>query len=370
MVVAHARKARPPEGAGRRKRKRHAPGSSPGTLAVEPHWPRPEIRVLAYGPESCEEVEVRDPAVIPDLLHKWSVTWIDVVGLGDAETLEKLGEMFKIHRLALEDVLNPEHRAKAEEYDDHLFIIARMVAAATPDPCDTTQLSLFCGEKFVLTFRDQPGDCFDGVRERIRAARGRIRAAGADYLTYALIDATIDSYFPAVEQLEECLEDLEQGVFDRTDRDTVARIQKIKADLIRLRRVTWPHREMLGVLAREDTGFISGPTRVYLRDCGDHVLQITELIDSYREMCNDLVHVCLSNVSNRANEIMKVLTVIATIFIPLSFIASLYGMNFDTERSPWNMPELDWYFGYPFALAIMAAVAAGFLLYLRSRRWL
>jgi len=367
--MAHPKKARAPEGAGsRRKRRRRPPGTSPGTLAVEPHWPRPEIHVFAYGAEDCVEIEVHDPAEIPDLLQKSPMAWIDVVGLGDAETLQKLGEVFKIHRLALEDVLNPDHRAKAEEYDEHLFIIARM--ASTPDPCDTKQVSLFCGEKTVLTFRDQPGDCFDAIRQRLREGRGRIRTGGADYLTYALIDATIDSYFPVVEQLEERMEDLEEGVLDRTDRGTVARIQKVKADLIRLRRFTWPHREMMGVLLREDTGFISEPTRIYLRDCGDHVLQITELIDSYREMCNDLVHVCLSSVSNKANEIMKVLTVIATIFIPLSFIASVYGMNFKTDRSPWNMPELDWYLGYPFALAIMAVVAVGFLFYLRSKRWL
>jgi magnesium transporter len=369
--MAHPTKARAPEGAGRRsKRRRRAPGTSPGTLAVEPHWPQPEIRVLAYGPESCEEVEVQDPAAIPELLQKWPMAWIDVVGLGDAETLQKLGEIFKIHRLALEDVLNPDHRAKAEEFDDHLFVIARMVAPETSDPCDTKQVSLFCGEKFVLTFRDRPGDCFDAIRARIRAERGRIRAAGADYLTYALVDATIDSYFPAVEQLEENVEDLEEGVLERSDRDTVARIQQVKADLIRLRRFMWPHREMVQVLLREDTGFISEPTRIYLRDCSDHVLQITELIDGYREMCTDLIHVCLSSVSNRANEIMKVLTVIATIFIPLSFIAGVYGMNFKTDVSPWNIPELDWYFGYPFALAVMAVVAVGFVLYLRSKKWL
>jgi magnesium transporter len=323
--------------------------------------------VIAYGPEDLVEQEISDPAELPALLSRWPVTWIDVVGLGDAEVIRKLGEMFDLHRLALEDVVNVDHRAKVDEFDGALFIVGRM--ASWPDPAVTEQLSVLCGRNFVLTFQEREGDCFDGVRGRLRSGRRKIRGSASDYLTYALLAAVIDSYFPVVEALGEQLETLEDRVVQSPDEDAVAEIQKIKSALVTLRRTVWPHRDLVEDLLQVDSPPMTTGTLVYLRDCGDHVAQIMDLVENYRETCSDLITLYMSSVSNRMNEVMKVLTVIATIFIPLSFIAGVYGMNFNPERSPFNMPELNWFFGYPLAIGVMLVVAAAFLIFLRRRGW-
>ena len=346
---------------------RRVPGAAPGTLSVNPSWPRPKIRVIAYGPDDFVEQDVSDPAELPALLARWPVTWIDVVGLGDAETIGRLGETFDLHRLALEDVVNVDQRAKVEEFEGVLFLVGRM--ASWPDPAVTEQLSLFCGSNFVLTFQERDGDCFEGIRERLRSGRRKIRNSATDYLTYALLDAVIDSYFPVVEQLGEELEALEDRVVHRPDKNDVAAIQQVKATLVTLRRTVWPHRDLVEDLLRAESSLIDEGTLVYLRDCGDHAAQIMDLVESYRETCSDLITLYMSSVSNRMNEVMKVLTVIATIFIPLGFVAGVYGMNFNPERSPFNMPELDWFYGYPFAIGVMVVVAAGFLVFLRRRGW-
>jgi magnesium transporter len=346
---------------------RRIPGASPGSLSVHPDWPRPKIRVLAYGPGDHVERGIDDPAELPALLERWPVTWIDVVGLGDAEVLEKLGSLFGLHRLALEDVVHTDQRAKVEEFESLLFVVGRM--ASWPDPATTEQVSLFCGSNFVLTFQEREGDCFERIRERVRSGKRKIRSSGSDYLVYALLDAIIDSYFPVVERLGEQLEALEDRVVDNPDQDTVAVIQEIKSTLVTLRRTALPHRDLIDELLRPESDLVEESTLVYLRDCRDHAAQIMDLVESYRETCLDLVTLYMSSVSNRMNEVMKVLTVIATLFIPLSFIAGLYGMNFNPERSPFNMPELDWFYGYPFVLGVMLVVAAAFLVYLRRKGW-
>ena len=208
------------------------------------------------------------------------------------------------------------------------------------------------------------------MRERLRNGRGRLRSASADYLAYALIDAVVDGYFPVLETYGEMVEDLEHEVISDPGTDAITRIHTLKRDLLVLRRAIWPQRELLSTLLREDTPFIGADTRIYLRDCYDHAFQLMDMVEIYREVVTGLVDVYLSSVSNRMNEIMKVLTVIATIFMPLGFIASLYGMNFDRDVSPLNMPELGWYWGYPFALAVMVAVAGGLMLYFRRRNWI
>jgi magnesium transporter len=291
-----------------------------------------------------------------------------VVGVGDAETVRRIGEIFALHRLALEDCINVHQRPKVEEYEDHRFIVSRM--AMIREGPDTEQISLFLGRNFVITFQEQPGDCFGPVRERLRAARGRIRAAGADYLAYALLDAIVDSYFPVLESYGERIEDLEDDVLLRPDNRTVAQIFELKRDLLALRRAAWPQREAINTLIREPSPLIDDETRIFLRDCYDHAVHVLDIVETHREQAASLTDVYLSSMSNRLNEVMKVLTIIATIFIPLSFIASVYGMNFDTERSPWNMPELEWYFGYPFALGLMALTAAGLLLFFRRKGWI
>jgi magnesium transporter len=281
--------------------------------------------------------------------------------------IERLGAMFGLHRLALEDVVTGWQRAKLDDYEDHLFIVGRMVE---PDGASTEQLSLFLGKRFVLTFQERRGDCFDPVRQRIRSEGTRIRNAGPDYLVYALIDGIIDSYFPIVERIGDRLEALEAAVATAAERQTVIDIQEAKSTVIGLRRAIWPHRDLLAALLREEDETIAPRTKIYLRDCHDHAAQLMDLVESYREVCTDLVNVYLSSASHRLNEVMKVLTLIATIFMPLSFIAGIYGMNFDRQRSPWNMPELAWYLGYPFSLVLMLGVAVGFVFYFRRKGWL
>ena len=232
------------------------------------------------------------------------------------------------------------------------------------------QFSLFLGPNFVLTFDEQPGDCFDPVRERVRRKHGRVREAGADYLAYALLDTIVDCYFPLLERYGEQLEDLEETIISQPNHTVVAAIHDIKRDLLSLRRAIWPQRETFNTLLRDKTPLLTDETRLHLRDCYDHTVQLIDLIETYRELGADLMDIYLSSVSNRTNETMRVLTVIATIFIPLTFIAGVYGMNFNAGTSPWNMPELGWYWGYPLVLGLMAMVAAGQLFFFWRKGWL
>src|SRR4030095_7850244 len=245
-----------------------------------------------------------------------------------------------------------------------------MVNNGSDEALDTEQLSIFLGRNYVLTFQEHPGDCFDTVRDRISKAGGRIRNCGPDYLAYALIDAFIDDYFPVLEKYGERLEELEDEVITRADTQVIAQIHQVKRDLLVLRRAIWPLREAVNSLVRDPTPLISEETRIYLRDCYDHAVQLIDLLENYREIASSLVEVYLSSVSNRLNEIMKVLTIFTVVFIPLNFIASIYGMNFNTESSPWNMPELNWRYGYPFTLGLMAAVALSMLIFFRKKKWI
>ena len=349
-------------------RRRTSPGATPGSIAVDPEARQSVVRVIAYDAGQFEDREIRSLDQLQEFLDRWPVTWLNVEGLGNAATIQKIGTVFRLHKLALEDVVNVHQRAKVEDYQDHLFITARMVEFS--GSLETEQISFFLGKNFVLTFQERPGDCLEPVRERIRKGQGQIRQSGADYLAYALLDAIIDNYFPVLEHYTERIEELDEQVTAGDAPRTIARIHSLRRDLLLLRRTIWPHREAINALARDPNPLISGDTRLFLRDCADHTVQIIDLVETYREMCSDLRDYCLSAVSNRMNEIMNVLTVIATIFIPLSFIAGVYGMNFDPAVSPWNMPELKWFLGYPFALASMLLVAGGMLYFFRRRGWL
>lgn len=347
---------------------RYAPvGAMPGTLHIDPGWPAPRIDVMAYGPEGVREAEGLSLSELAALRNQWPVAWVNVVGLGGEDVLRKLGQLFGMHRLVLGDVVNLAQRAKLEPYGDRLFVVARM---ADPVAVRSEQVSLFLSEGLLLTFQEFEGDCFDGVRERIRHGKGIIRTVGPDYLCYALLDSIIDSYFPIIESLGEKLGQLEDEVLAAPSRATAESIHANKRILISLRRAVWPHREMLSALQRDNSSLISAEARVHLRDVYDHTIQIIDLIESYREVSSDLMGLYLGSVSNKMNEVMKVLTIIATIFIPLSFIAGVYGMNFDPSVSPWNMPELGWAWGYPFALGLMVAAAGALLFFLGRRGWL
>jgi magnesium transporter len=343
------------------------PGAAPGTLRIDPQAPKPTIRVMGYGPDGFVEETVERPQELESYLGRWPVTWVNVNGLGDETTLRALARLFGLHRLALEDAANLGQRAKVEPFDEQLFVVMRMADPVQPRLLE--QISLFLGKNYVLTFQERAGDCFDPVRQRIRDGKGKLRQVGPDYLVYALADAVIDGYFPVLEAIGDRLDELEQVVFGAPEETTVNRIQEIKGHLRELRQHAWPHRDVASALMREEA-FIDERTKLYLRDCEDHAIHVIDRIDNYREVAADLMNAYLSSVSNRMNEVMKVLTIVAAVFIPLSFIAGLYGMNFDPEVSPWNMPELGWAFGYPAALLLMAVVAGGMVWYFVKKKWL
>ncbi len=350
------------------RKSRRSINAPPGTIRIDPDAPPPRISVLAYGPDDYVEQELASPEDLPDLLEQWPVVWINVDGLGDESVLLKLAEIFRLHRLAMEDVTSVSQRAKVEQYDGRCFMVMRM--SYLREGLQLEQLSVFLGDGFVVTFQQRRGDCLDPVRERIRKGAGRIRRAKADYLAYALLDAVVDGYFPVLEDYGERLERLEAEVIRHPVRDVVGKIHRAKRELMSLRRAIWPLREMFSSLVRDPIPQISDETRVYFRDCYDHVTQIIDMLETDRELASGLMDVYMSGVSNRMNEVMKVLTIIATIFIPLSFIAGVYGMNFDPDASPWNMPELGWRYGYPAVLAVFAVVAGGMLWYFRRKGWL
>jgi magnesium transporter len=353
----------------KRFKRYHTPGTAPGTLRA-PEIARVDkvrVRVIDYDAEHVEEREIEHLDECRRFSDTPSVTWINVDGLTDVPLLESLGQMFRLHALTLEDVLNCGQRPKVEDYGAYKFIVLRSLRMEGGRLAGE-QISLFLGPNFVLTFQEVPGDSFDPVRERIRQGKGLIRKSGPDYLAYALIDALIDEFFPVLEQFGERIETLEDELIERPSPATLHQIHDVKRELLALRRAAWPERDLLNTLLRDDSELIRPETKIFLRDCYDHVVQALDMIETYRELASGMLDVYLSSLSNRMNEVMKVLTVISTIFIPLTFIAGIYGMNFH-PNSPWNMPELDWWFGYPFSLALMVAVALGMVAYFRRKNW-
>jgi magnesium transporter len=352
-------------------RKRAAPGTAPGVLVADPLAAATTIAAITYRPDAPERApdEVTDvaAAALPGLAAQRGVLWVDLVGLADHPAIEVVARQFGLHPLAVEDITNTHQRPKVEVYDESLFIVLRML---TPGgPMEGEQVSMVVGHDYVLTFQEHAGDCFEPVRERLRRGKGRLRALGADYLAYALIDAIVDGYFPALEVLGEELETLEDEVVLEPQVRHVERLHHVKRDLLVLRRAIWPLRELLNALLRDETEQISAATRPYLRDAYDHSVQLMDIVETYREIVSGLLEVYLSSQSAKLNQAMKVLTIIATIFMPMSFVTSLYGMNFDT-RHPWNMPELGWPLGYPMALGLMASIAVVMLWWFRRQGWL
>ena len=352
------------------RERRHEPGTAPGTLAPDPQAIPTTISLIGYGPDELDEHSGVTLDEVRACLDSHAVTWVNVEGLADVDTLAALGTIFGIHPLVLEDVVSVHQRSKVEQYGENVFFVTRMVTYRGEE-LHAEQVSIFFGNGFLVTFQEGiVGDCFEHVRRRLRAGVDRLRVAGVDYLAYALIDAIVDSMFPVLEAYGEQLELLESHLLERPTAQSMAHIHEAKRDLLALRRIVWPLREAVNSLVRDEHPVITTETRTYLRDAYDHTVQIIDLLETYRELASGLVDLYLSSVSNRMNEVMKVLTIIATIFIPLSFIAGVYGMNFDTRRSPWNMPELEWYLGYPFALGLMLVVAGVLVTHFWRRGWL
>ncbi|HUU84175.1 MAG TPA: magnesium/cobalt transporter CorA [Phycisphaerae bacterium] len=346
-------------------RKRHPPvGSRPGTLVINSHAQKTAIRVMQYTTEGVKEQEISEVAQLREYLAQEAVVWIDVQGLGDEKTLRSVGDVFGLHPLVLEDVVNVPQRPKIEAYDEHLLCITRMVMLGEGPSIEPEQVSVILGRNYVLTFQERHGDVLDPVRQRIRQGKGSIRKAGADYLAYAVLDAVIDGYYPIMEAFGEYLEFLEDEIVVDPRAAILQKIHRVKRELLAIRRAIWPQREAVNALIRDDCPYLTDGVRMYLRDCYDHCVQIIDVVETYRELAGGLMDVYLSSVANRQNEVMKVLTIMASIFIPLTFMAGVYGMNFQ------NMPELQSRWGYPLLLAGMVAVAVGLVLFFRRKGWL
>jgi magnesium transporter len=349
-----------------KKRSKKA-GLPPGTLVHigEKKIQESKITVLDYDEAHFEEKEIK--TIEECFLFKDSptVTWINIDGLYQVEILEKLGECYGFHPLVLEDILNTDQRPKMEDYGDYLYIVLRMLHYDDKSSeIETEQISLILGPTFVFSFQEKEGDVFDPVRERIRNSKGRIRKMGADYLAYALLDSIVDNYFIILEKLGEKIEFLEEELITRPIPETLQTIHLLKREMIFLRKAVWPLREVIGSLERGEPPLVKETTRVYLRDVYDHTIQVIDTIETFRDMVAGMLDIYLSSVSNRLNSVMKVLTIIATIFMPLTFIAGIYGMNFK------YMPELGWRWGYPMVWLIMIGIGVFMIAYFKKKRWL
>lgn len=350
----------------------HTPGTIPGTIIVDENSEQPNIFLIDYNQTDLIHKQISYPEECIQYLDTNSVSWVDVQGLGNKDILQRLGQSFDLHPLILEDIVNMVERPKIEDYEDQLVIIAQMVVPNNNNGSFySEQVSLVLGKYYVLTVQEEPEhDCFDGVRMRIDKAKGIIRRQGSDYLAYALLDAIIDGFFPVLELYGERIDDLEEEVIINPSQKTLQKIYQIRRELLQLRRAIWPQRDAINSLIRDGSDLISPDVRIYLRDCYDHTVQLMDIVETYRELVAGLMDVYLSAVSNKMNEIMKLLTVVSAIFIPLTFIAGVYGMNFNPEKSPYNMPELNWYWGYPLCLALMFLVAITLLYLFWRRGWL
>jgi len=349
-----------------KKRSKKA-GLPPGTLIHigEKKAEELKITVIDYDETNFQEREIKAIEDLSLIKGKPTITWVNVDGLHQVEVLEKLGECYGIHPLVLEDILNTDQRPKMEDYGECIYIVLKMLDYdAKSNEILTEQVSLILGSNFVCSFQEREGDVFDPVRERIRMGKGRIRRTGADYLAYALLDAIVDNYFIILERLGERIELLEDKVVSQPKPETSQAVHHLRREMIFLRKAVWPLREVINGLERGDSPLIQQSTGIYLRDVYDHTVQAIDTVETYRDMLSGMLDIYLSSISNRTNAVMKVLTIIATIFMPLTFLAGIYGMNFRF------MPELEWRWGYPFIWLVMIGIGVFMLIYFRKRKWL
>ena len=348
-------------------RKPRSLGHPPGSLiAQEVESPHPlNLSLIQYGPEiPGEEVQLQNLNQILPFSKKVPVSWLNIDGSHQIEILEELGSKLEIHPLILEDIHNTSQRPKLEDYDRYLFLEMNMLSwDEEQSQVEAEQISLLLGDTYLITFQESKKDVFDAVRKRIREGKSRLTNGGPDYLAYSLIDAVVDHYFLVLENIGEQIEFLEDELVKDPDPETLHAIHDLKRELIFIRKSVWPLREVISALERGESPTFQQPTLIYLRDVYDHVIQIIDTVETFREMASGMLDIYLSSVSNRMNEVMKVLTMIATIFIPLSFIVGLYGMNFK------YMPELSWRWGYPMVWGVILAVVAGMVIYFRRKKW-
>lgn len=342
-------------------------GLPPGTLVHigERKTEEVKIAVIDYDEKGFQEMETKTIEECFLFKDKPTVTWINVDGLHNIEIIQKLGDCYGFHPLVLEDVLNTNQRPKMEDYGDYMYIVLKMLHNGKSPETVIEQISLILGQNFVISFQEGiEGDVFNSIRERIRSGKGRIRSMGADYLAYSLIDAIVDNYFVVLEKMGEQVEDLEDDLVVNPVTRTLQEIHKLKREMIFLRKAVWPLREVISAVEREESQLVKDSTKIYLRDVYDHTIQVIDSIETSRDMLSGMLDIYLSSMSNRMNEIMKFLTIIGTIFIPLTFIVGVYGMNFEF------MPELKWKWGYFILWSIMLGIGISMVLYFNKKKWL
>lgn len=347
-------------------------GLAPGTLVHigEKKTDRVRITIIDYDEAQFQEKEAKTIEECFTFKKTPTVTWINIDGIHDLEIIDKLGKQFELHSLVLEDILNTGQRPKYEDFDNHLFIVLKMIMFdENRNDISSEQVSILFGENFVISLQEKEGDVFEPIRDRLRNAKGRVRKMGADYLAYALVDAIVDSYYLILEKMGEKIEGTEEELVTNPTPQTLQTIHNLKRDTIFLRKSVWPLREVVNSLERGESKLINKTTHIFLRDVYDHTIQVIDTIETFRDMISGTLDIYLSSISNRMNEVMKVLTIIATIFIPITFIAGIYGMNFNPDVSFLNMPELNWKFGYIFAWGVMFLVVLTMVIYFKRKRW-
>ena len=348
-------------------------GLVPGSLVYVGDEPKakPKITIIDYKQDHFQEKEVKSVEDCFPFKDSPTVTWINIDGIHDTDVIKRIGDHFEIHHLILEDIVNTAQRPKFEEFDKFIFVVLKMLYYNKDEnEIQAEQVSLILASNCVISFQEKEGDVFNALRERIRNGKGRIRKSGPDYLAYSLLDSIVDSYFLILEKLGEKIESMEDELIANPTPKNLQVIQHLKSDMIFLRKSVWPLREIISSLQRTESELINESTAIYTRDLYDHTIQVIDNIESLRDMVSGMLDIYMSSISNRMNEVMKTLTIIATIFIPITFVAGIYGMNFNSEASFFNMPELNWKFGYIFIWIIMGSMALSMLVYFKRKKWL
>lgn len=355
-----------------RKHKRTKfPGAAPGTVEHigEQHMDEIKITIHDYDDDHLEEISINKIQKAKPYLDNPSKTWIQLQGLHDTEKLKSIWGFFNLHPLIQEDIVHTVQRPKVEIYENCIFFVLRFLSYSKEEGIQAEQISIVLGDNYILSFQETGKNHFKPIMDRLAVEGSRIREKNADYLAYALIDAVVDHYFNVIEHIADEIADMEDELLENPDDQILQQIHKVRREIIYFRKSVWPLRDAINSVTRDDYKFITDDTKIFLRDVYDHMIQVIDNIENYRDMILGMHDLYMSQVSNKMNEVMKVLTMIATIFIPLTFIAGIYGMNFNPEASPYNMPELNWFWGYPASLALMAAISVVMIFYFKRKGW-
>ena len=349
------------------KKKSKKVGLPPGTIVHigNKRMEKVKINIIDYNEEHFQEKEVKSAGECFPYKDKSTITWINIDGVHEIKVIEEIGKLFNLHSLILEDIVDTDQRPRIKDFRDYIFIILKMLYCdKKSNEMKVEQVSLILGKNYVISFQEREGDVFDFIRDRIRNNIGRIRKLGADYLVYSLMDAIVDNYFTIIEKLDEEIENLEDKVISQPNPANVQAIHKLKRDLIFLRKSVLPLREVISILERGESPLVLESTNLYLRDVYGHTIQVMDTVESLRDIISGILDIYLSSINTRMNEIMKVLTIIATIFIPLTFITGIYGMNFQ------YMPEIKWFWGYPLILSVMLIIGIVMVIFFKRKKWM